>query len=204
MVKNIIFDFGDIFINLDKPATVRELTESFGYFNLTPEMDQINKEYEKGHVTSSDFIHFYHSVFPKATKEELINAWNAILLDFPEDRLNFIEQLASKNEYRLFLLSNTNDLHIKYVEKSMKPERYNRFKNCFEQFYLSHEINFRKPDLDIYEFVLNQNNLIAEESLFIDDTEENTISASKLGIKTWNLAPGKDEIMNLFNQKISF
>ena len=204
MIKNIIFDFGDIFINLDKPATIREFTKKFGAFDVTPEMDHINKEYEKGLVTSKEFVDYYLRYFPTLSKEDIINAWNAILLDFPEYRLEFIEKLAAEKKYRLFLLSNTNDIHIKYVEKTMLPERYQRFKKCFEQFYLSHEINFRKPDSDIYEFVLNQNNLVPEESLFIDDTEENTISASKLGINTWNLIPNKDEITNLFKQKFNF
>ena len=204
MIKNIIFDFGDIFINLDKPATIREFTKKFGAFDVTPEMDHINKEYEKGLVTSKEFVDYYLRYFPTLSKEDIINAWNAILLDFPEYRLEFIEKLAAEKKYRLFLLSNTNDIHIKYVEKTMLPERYQRFKKCFEQFYLSHEINFRKPDSDIYDFVLNQNNLVPEESLFIDDTEENTISASKLGINTWNLIPNKDEITNLFKQKFNF
>ena len=204
MIKNIIFDFGDIFINLDKPATIREFTKKFGAFDVTPEMDHINKEYEKGLVTSKEFVDYYLRYFPTLSKEDIMNAWNAILLDFPEYRLEFIEKLAAEKKYRLFLLSNTNDIHIKYVEKTMLPERYQRFKKCFEQFYLSHEINFRKPDSDIYEFVLNQNNLVPEESLFIDDTEENTISASKLGIHTWNLIPNKDEITNLFKQKFNF
>ena len=204
MIKNIIFDFGDIFINLDKPATIREFTKKFGAFDVTPEMDHINKEYEKGLVTSKEFVDYYLRYFPTLSKEDIINAWNAILLDFPEYRLEFIEKLAAEKKYRLFLLSNTNDIHIKYVEKTMLPERYQRFKKCFEQFYLSHEINFRKPDSDIYEFVLNQNNLVPKKSLFIDDTEDNTISASKLGINTWNLIPNKDEITNLFKQKFNF
>ncbi len=204
MIKNIIFDFGDIFINLDKPATARELTNKFGPYNVTPEMENINKEHEKGNVTNNNLIDFYQSYFPKATSKELINALNAIILDFPDYRLKFIERLAQEKKCRLFLLSNTNEIHIKYVEESMKPERYQRFKNCFEQFYLSHEINFRKPDPKIYEFVLNQNKLLPQESLFIDDTEENIISASKLGIHTWHLNPNEDDIINLFNQKFHF
>ena len=203
MIKNIIFDFGDIFINLDKPATARELTKKFGVFKMTPEIDIVNKEYEKGLISSATFIDYYHSIFPEAKKQDIIDAWNSILLDFPEYRLEFIEKLAIEKKYRLFLLSNTNEIHINHVEKIMQSNRYERFKNCFERFYLSHEINFRKPDLDIYEFVLNENKLAPEESLFIDDTTENTISASKLGIRVWNLIPGKDDITNLFKQNIN-
>lgn len=77
---------------------------------------------------------------------------------------------------------------------------YNQFKSSFEQFYLSHEIHFRKPDAEIYEFVLQQNNLVAEETLFVDDLKENTDSAQQLGIHVWNLDPSKDEVSELFTK----
>ena len=197
MIKNIIFDFGDIFINLDKPATVRELTNKFGAFEINAEMDTVNKEFEKGILSSDQFINFYSKIFRKANKEELINAWNAIILDFPEYRLKFIEKLALERKYRLFLLSNTNDIHIRYVEMSMLPQRYMRFKDCFEKFYLSHEIGLRKPNREVFQFVLDQNKLKAEQTLFVDDTLENTEAADKLGIKTWNLQVGKEDIIQL-------
>ncbi|ETN95657.1 HAD family hydrolase [Zhouia amylolytica] len=200
MIKNIIFDFGDVFINLDKPATVNRLTEINGKFTVSDKMDQMNKFYEKGLVSTSEFVSFYMSIFPKISKNTLIDAWNAIILDLPENRIEFLEKLSKENNYRLFLLSNTNALHIDHVIKNIGAERFNRFKNCFEQFYLSHEINFRKPDLDIYKFVLNENNLKPEETLFIDDVEENTTAAASLNIITWNLKPGVDEVTTLLEQ----
>ncbi|MDO6490807.1 MULTISPECIES: HAD-IA family hydrolase [unclassified Cellulophaga] len=196
MIKNIIFDFGDIFINLDKTATALELSK-FGFTEITPELDTLMKSYEKGLISSDDFIADTNKIFTTATPEQLKIAWNKIILDFPEERLTFIETLAKETNYRLFLLSNTNKLHIEQVIKNMNIDRYNRFKNCFEQFYLSHLINFRKPDAAIYEFVLKENNLKAKESFFIDDTKENTIAAEKLGIKSWNLQVGKEDIINL-------
>ncbi|MCQ0110847.1 HAD family hydrolase [Zhouia amylolytica] len=200
MIKNIIFDFGDVFINLDKPATVNRLTEINGKFTVSDKMDQMNKFYEKGLISTSEFVSFYMSIFPKISKNTLIDAWNAIILDLPENRIEFLEKLSKENNYRLFLLSNTNALHIDHVIKNIGAERFNRFKNCFEQFYLSHEINFRKPDLDIYKFVLNENNLKPEETLFIDDVEENTTAAASLNIITWNLKPGVDEVTALLEQ----
>ena len=130
-----------------------------------------------------------------------MNAWNAILLDFPTHRLTFLKELAKSKQYRLFLLSNTNDMHISWIQENWGSTLYLEFKNCFEEFYLSHEIHFRKPNADIYEFVLQENNLIADETFFIDDTEENTRAAEKLGIKTWNLQPGKEDIIDLFIKK---
>jgi putative hydrolase of the HAD superfamily len=196
MIKNIVFDFGDIFINLDKPATYREMGK-LGVTDITEEMMAVYYQYEKGLISTEDFINFYHDKF-SIDKADLVFAWNAILLDFPQKRLDFLKELSASKKYRLFLLSNTNDLHIKSVQNSLGDKFYNEFKNCFEQFYLSHEINFRKPDTEIYEFVLNENNLIASETLFVDDLKENTDSANQLGIQVWNLIPGKEEVTELF------
>jgi FMN phosphatase YigB (HAD superfamily) len=199
MIKNIIFDFGDIFINLDKKATYNEL-EKLGVSEISNEMIEVAHQYERGLISTDEFIKFFNKQF-KVAKEDLVFAWNSILLDFPLKRLVFLKELAKSKNYRLFLLSNTNDLHISSVKKSVGTEFYNEFKNCFEQFYLSHEIHFKKPDTAIYEFVLNENNLIAEETLFVDDLEENTDAAHKLGIHTWNLVPGKEDVTELFTKK---
>ena len=199
MIKNIIFDFGDIFINLDKPATLREL-EKFGITEISNEAWEVVYQYEMGFITTEKFTTYFFNEF-KIPKEDLVFAWNSILLDFPLNRLKFIKDLAKKKEYRLFLLSNTNDLHISWIKNDWGMDLYNEFKNCFEKFYLSHEIHFRKPNADIYEFVLNENNLKAEESLFIDDTKENTDTANALAINTWHLIPGKDDVVELFTKK---
>ncbi|WP_435654222.1 HAD-IA family hydrolase [Cellulophaga baltica] len=196
MIKNIIFDFGDIFINLDKPAVFKALA-NVGYTEVTPELDDIFKAYEMGLMTSENFILKLNEIFPSATPKELKDAWNSILLDFPENRLLFLEQLAAEKKYRLFLLSNTNEIHIDYVINAMGEAQFNRFKDCFEKFYLSHEIKLRKPNKDIYEFVLNENNLIVEETFFVDDTQENTAASAALGIKSWNLLVGKEDIVQL-------
>jgi putative hydrolase of the HAD superfamily len=198
MIKNIIFDFGDIFINLDKQGTYKAMA-ALGVSKITEEMTQVYQNYEKGLMTTDAFINFFHEKF-RIPKEKLIVAWNAVLLDFPRERLGFLKKLADSKKYRLFLLSNTNHLHIKWVQDSLGDEFYNDFKNCFGQFYLSHEINFRKPDSEIFEFVLNENNLIAEETLFVDDLKENTDSANSLGFKTWNLVPEEDDVTELFTK----
>jgi len=200
MIKNIIFDFGDIFINLDKPATALAL-RNYGLTEVTPDLEKLMLAYEKGVLHTDDFVKKTNKLLPTATESQLIEAWNSIILDVPEERLLFIEALAKENKYRLFLLSNTNTLHIKKAIQNMGASRYERFKNCFEKFYLSHEIHFRKPNADIYEFVLNENNLRAAESFFIDDTKENTEAAKKIGIYTWNLSVGKEDIIDL-NSKI--
>lgn len=200
MIKNIIFDFGDIFINLDKEVIFREIEKFGGSVDLSPELLKLNESYEVGHISSEHFIEQLVKVYPKASAIEIEHIWNSMLLDFPDYRLKFLESLASENKYSLFLLSNTNALHITYVEEKIGFEKFNRFKNCFEKFYLSHEIHLRKPNAEIYEFVLNENGLEAEETFFIDDTKENTDAAEKLGIACWNLQVGREDIIHLKNK----
>ncbi len=197
MIKNIIFDFGDVFINLDKEVIFRELAKYGGSPELSPVLVTLNESYEVGEINSADFIEELVKVYPKASPSEIKHIWNSMLLDFPDYRLDFLEDLASKNKYRLFLLSNTNALHIPYFTKKIGEKKFNRFKNSFEKFYLSHEIRLRKPNREIYEFVLSENGLKAEETYFIDDTKENTDAAEKLGITCWNLQVGTEDIVHL-------
>ncbi|MCM5663786.1 HAD family hydrolase [Galbibacter mesophilus] len=203
-IKNIIFDFGDVFIDLDKPATTSAILEKYPDFILTEEMIRLNENYEIGAITSLDFINGYQQFLPKETTESIEKIWNSIILNFPPHRMEFIEKLAKENNFRLFLLSNTNALHIEQVIKNISKDRYDRFKNCFEKFYLSHEINLRKPNADIFEFVLNENNLKAEETLFVDDTAEHIATARKLGLHTWNLTPENEDVTELFQKDLLF
>lgn len=196
MIKNIIFDFGDIFINLDKQAPFKEMAK-FGYTTVTPIFERLAQSYEMGLLETDTFLDELNTLLPGAKTEQIKKAWNAIILDFPEYRLKFIEQMKADNKYRLFLLSNTNDLHIDKVKESMGIKRFNRFKDCFEVFYLSQEMKMRKPNADIYEFVLTQNSLVPKETFFVDDTKDNTDSATSLGLQCWNLRVGIEDIVQL-------
>lgn len=201
MIKNIVFDYGDVFINLDKPATERELLR-LGIEEVTEEMMEIAKTYEVGKISTDEFVTRFTTMFPKITGKEFEDAWNAILKGFPLHRMDFIKKLNASGKYRLFLLSNTNDLHISWIQNDWGMELYTQFKDCFEQFYLSHEIHLRKPNADIYEFVLNENNLKPEETVFIDDTKDNTDTAKKLGIHVWNINPETEDVVDLLARKI--
>lgn len=200
MIKNIIFDFGDIFINLDKEGTYKAMAK-LGVTEISNEMVEIYHQYEKGFISSDEFIDFYKQKFPAIDRKDLVDAWNAVLLDFPERRLKFLQELSNSKKYNLFLLSNTNDLHISWIQENWGMDLYSKFKNCFSKFYLSHEINFRKPDLDIYQFVLTESNLVAKETLFVDDLKVNTDAAKTLGINVWNLIPGEEDVVELFTKK---
>lgn len=196
-IKTLLFDFGDVFINLDKPATLKHLAQ-FGITKLSPEQIEKNKAYEVGKLSSQDFISYYHTNLKadNASAEAIITAWNSILLDFPLQRLEFLKELKKKGEFQLILLSNTNDLHISWIKEHVNF--YEEFKSYFDAFYLSHEINLRKPNANIYEFVLDQHQLKPEEVLFIDDTTENTDAAKSLGFHVWNINPETEDVTSLF------
>jgi len=197
MIDAIIFDFGDIFINLDKPATISGL-QKLGMKEWNNELDQLNLSFETGSISPEDFIGGFQKQSPNASKEEILKAWNAVLADFPFYRLEFLQELSKK--YRLFLLSNTDSIHINTFEEKSGVSFYQDFYNCFEKVYFSFDIGMRKPDPKIYQFVLEQNNLIAENTLFVDDKTENTDSAASLGIKVWNLQVGKEDVVDLFTK----
>ena len=162
MIKNIVFDFGDVFINLDKKAPEQALAK-MGIRHIDEEMTTWHNMYEKGLITSTQLTENYLKKFPSLTALSFKQAWNSIILDFPQHRLDWIMQLAKDKTYRIFLLSNTNDLHIEQVIKNMGALRYSQFQNCFERFYLSQKINMRKPDLEIYDYVLQNDKEIQDQ-----------------------------------------
>lgn len=198
MIKTIIFDFGDVFLTLDKSATNKHLKQH-GISVLDSEFFNINESYEKGLISTNDFIQHYTTKFDGLSSDKFKEAWNSILIEFPKKRLDFLKKLKASGKYKLILLSNTNELHIDWVKKNI--EVFEEFRSCFDQFYLSHEIHFRKPNADIFEFVLKENNLNPKETLFVDDTLEHTLTAEKLGIHTWHLKAGKEEVTGLISKK---
>lgn len=200
MIKTLIFDFGDVFINLDKAGAMQNALDVFGLKTFDEDMIATNIRYEIGRISTSEFIQFYTSKFSNLNKKDIIDAWNYIIKDFPKHRLTFIKALAKQKDYQLLLLSNTNDLHIDFIKTNVPF--YEDFKACFDAFYLSQELHLRKPNVDIFEFVLQQNNINPNECLFVDDTKENTETAATLGFHVWNIDETKEDVIELFDKKL--
>src|SRR5690606_27785293 len=113
-----------------------------------------------------------------------VHAWNAMILDFPVERLRFLEELSKK--YRLFLLSNTNDLHIDAVRRALeKTTGHKNLEQYFEKTYFSSAIGMRKPDTRIFEFVCSENNLDPAKTIFIDDSPQHIEGAKSVGIEAF-------------------
>ena len=196
MIKNLLFDFGDVFINLDKEATLRSLNKA-GYDGVPADFFSWVNDYEKGLVTTDEFVRAGMVAFPGMREEDLISAWNAIILDFPPHRLDFIRQLSEEGSFGLFLLSNTNALHIQRVREVMGLRDYQNFASCFSGFYLSHEIHLRKPEPEVFQKILDNHSILADDTLFVDDTLEHIESAKRLGLQTWHLQVGKEDVVEL-------
>ncbi|GAB4158515.1 MAG: HAD family phosphatase [Winogradskyella sp.] len=202
MIDTLIFDFGDVFINLDKQGAMQNALNLFKMDTFEKDMITTNMLYEVGKISTEEFIAFYTSKFSYLSKQQVIDAWNYILRDFPKYRLEFLQQIEKEQRYKLILLSNTNDMHIDFITSNVSF--YEDFKACFHQFYLSQEIKLRKPNRDIFDFVLESNHLKPEQCFFIDDTKENTDTAKSLGIKVWNIDETREDVINLFNHKNLF
>ena len=130
------------------------------------------------------------------TKKEIIDALNAMLISLPQENLILLENL--EKNYRLFLLSNANEIHIQfmneYLQKKLNIPSINQY---FEKTYYSQEIGMRKPHKSTFEWVLKDANILAEETLFIEDTDQHIKGAKKVGLKTHHIESNSD-IISLF------
>jgi len=199
MIKTIVFDFGNVFLNLDINGALQNALNLFKLKKIPEEMNAVNSLYEQGLISTEEFIEFYTENFPKIPKEKMIENWNFMLKDFPKDRLEFLKELKKSSKYKLILLSNTNEIHIDWVKENIPF--YEDFKNCFDKFYLSHEIMLRKPNADIFKFVLKENSLEANQTLFIDDNLDNINSAKKMNYHIWHINPENEDLTTLFKTK---
>jgi glucose-1-phosphatase len=193
--KNIIFDLGGVLLDLDFQRSIDafEKLGLEGFENMFSQFkaDELFKKLETGHVSEADF---YAAVKKRTTKEitqaEIDDAYNALILLFRTESLAFLDELAT--DYKLFLLSNTNSIHLKYFKKLLTQQTGKPLLDAyFTKAWYSNEIGLRKPGAEIFEFVLKDENLRAEETLFIDDTYMNIETAQKLGFKTHLLLPAE-------------
>lgn len=200
MINTIIFDFGDIFINLRYHA----LKDNFLKLGLTEwneDLQQLNRAFEVGAVTEEAYLEGIARYTKGASVGEVREAWNSMLGDFPLYRLEFLQLLSQR--YRLFLLSNTDSIHIAHFEKRVGESFYGDFYQCFEKVYFSFELKMRKPEEEIFSHLLRQHELSPKRTLFVDDKKDNTDAAAKLGIVTWNLQVGTEDVVHLLEKKIS-
>lgn len=188
MIKNIIFDLGGVILNIDFMKTM-EAFRKLGISNIDEiytgyHQSNFFDSYDKGKISDREFIDTLKKHLPRPVSDvQVIEAWNAMIIDFPTDRIELLKRL--KKYYRVFLLSNTNSLHFPFYNKQLRDVYgIKDLSVLFEKTYYSFRLGMRKPDPDFFNLVITENKLNTEETFFIDDALQNVETAEKLEIKT--------------------
>jgi len=189
-IKNILFDYGNVIFTIDFQRTQQAFID-LGIINIDEFFahkghDVLFDEFEKGNISAKEFRNGIRRKAnkPQLSDEQIDTAWNTIFIGI--DKGNHELLLKIKQKYNTFLLSNTNEIHFKcfsdYVNKTFGLADNT---SLFNKVYYSHELGMRKPNANIFEYVLNQNNLVAAETLFIDDSPQHLKTAKELGMQTY-------------------
>ena len=193
-VKAIIFDLGAVILNINYQNTIDEFkklgVKNPNSFYSKKTQTHLFNQIETGKISQKEFLLQLQKETSDASIQQVKNAWNAMLLDLPEERIKLLKSL--NQNYAIFLLSNTNALHICEFKRKLGNKEYAEFYNLFDKVYYSHKIGFRKPQAEAFTIILNQNKLAAHEVLFIDDSPQHIEGAKKLGIKTHHLQDNED------------
>lgn len=188
-IKNIVFDFGGVLLDLDIERSFIELAmvldmDTNDLQILVDKMMPYLSRYEKGEINSETFIwHVQKLTAKQVDPRELIAAWNAMLLGWNPLKLKQLEELGSK--FNLYLFSNTNELHMQWVLKDLRTNHgiTDFDERFFIKAYYSYKVGKRKPDAETYQFILDDAGILAEESMFIDDSEQNAMAAGEAGFQ---------------------
>lgn len=193
-VKNIIFDLGGVILNLDNRRTedafvslgVKNFREYFGHGFAA----SFFKEYEVGRINDRQFIDSIRELTGLAVPDQaIVDSWNALLLDFPAERIQLLKEL--RKTYRIFLFSNTNALHLAALQQIWTSTfKEGMLDDYFEKTYYSHLMGMRKPDKASFEHILSENGLQGGETLFVDDAIVNVEGAEQAGLRGLFLRPG--------------
>ena len=200
-IRNIVFDLGGVLVDLDFKAAINGLQEA-GFANVKEQLMAFDRggifqKFEVGEITADEFrTAIRENSTVTLTDEEVDALWNLMLLEIPREKLELILELRGK--YMVYLLSNTNSIHWDYVCKNAFNYRGFRVEDYFEETFLSYEMHLAKPDKAIFEKMLHDANLLAEETLFIDDSEANCKAAEEVGIHAHHYHIG-DDLTEIFN-----
>lgn len=192
-MKNIIFDLGGVILDIDFKVTQHEF-EKLGMNNIENIFTQFNQvhffdQYDRGEISDAGFIANVKKLLPEGiTDQQVTDAWNAMLYDLPDDRFRLMQRIASN--YRIFLMSNTNGIHFaEYQDRIQKQYTIPGLDSLFEKAYYSFKDGMRKPEERYFNRILEENGLRKEETVFIDDTINNTKASKSYGIKGILLSP---------------
>lgn len=203
-IKNIIFDWGGVITDLDFTASDKAfrkygLNNFIEQYNINVQRDYYTK-LETGNITPDEFRNQLRKFIPgQVSDNEIDQAWAALLCELPEERWNLLKEV--KKSYNSYLLSNTNKIHVDcYFQRIYEKYGTYGYRHLFKKTYFSYELGMRKPDMEIFEFVIKDSNLKPGETLLIDDYYDNILTAGKLGIVTYHLKKPVT-IIDIFNNE---
>ena len=192
-MKNIIFDLGGVLVGFNRQRSI-DAFERIGCGKVADYIRDHRTEdlfyrIELGAISTHDFCEDVRQMTAtNADDEAIIHAWNVLLTPVTTERLQRLRELREAG-HRLFLLSNTNDMHWQYCGHQLD--------GCFERVFLSYEMRLAKPDTAIFAEVLRQAEIAASDTLFIDDNADNIAAAASLGIQTFHNQNIDDWILNI-------
>jgi len=188
-IKAIIFDLGGVILDIDYNLTVKAFQalqfKDFDDHYSKMKQSGVFDRLERGEIGEHDFVVIMQESIPHASSQEIVDAWNAIILDFPDGRLEFIKHLERK--LPIFLLSNTNEIHLACFNGMLYDATKTHIQDYFKKAYLSHEIGHRKPEAEAWSVILKEQGLEACDVLFIDDSPQHIEAAKTMGMQTIHL-----------------
>lgn len=193
-IKHIIFDLGGVLLNIDYNLTEQAFVDAgitnFGELYAQLGQTELFDHLEIGKIGTDEFVEALQNISSvPLTREQILHAWNAMLLDFPVRRLQLLQQL--RLYYDLVLLSNTNEIHEERFNKILMSDRgIPNIGVFFDRVYFSHRVGMRKPNKEIFERILEECSFKPEHTLFIDDSHQHIATAKELGIQTIYLEKG--------------
>ncbi|MCH2199608.1 MAG: HAD family phosphatase [Flavobacteriales bacterium] len=199
----IILDFGGVLFDIDYFAPHRAF-QDLGMNNFQEIYSQASQtdlfdRLETGNISNKDFIDALHQYVPEGvTKEQVLHAWNVILLDIPKARVDFVHQL--KDKYRMFLLSNTNAIHVAEFEQIIDRRMgLDYFRAGFDKVHYSNVLGKKKPYPETYLHVCALHGLDPKRTLFVDDSVQHVEGALKAGLHSYHLELPEEEFTEVFS-----
>ncbi|MFM2224842.1 MAG: hypothetical protein RJA07_1044 [Bacteroidota bacterium] len=185
-ITAIIFDLGGVLFDIDYQATsqafIRLGMKDFDKAYSQAKQNNVFDEFEKGNISNDLLRNFVReNANNTLTDQQIDTAWNAMLIGMPAFKFDTLKKVGS--HFKIFLLSNTNGIHLPMVKQMIETNTPGlSLENHFIKTYYSNEIHRRKPNAEAFEWVLNENNLQPENTLFLDDTLQHVEGAKKCGI----------------------
>ena len=203
-IRNIIFDLGKVLLNLDFEASIK----AFQQLGMTGDVldasqaysDPVFYQLEVGLISPEVFRERLRNILNnrQLTDRQIDDAWCAMILDIPADRVKTVQEL--RKHYSVYLFSNTNKIHIDRLLPAFKKQHGIDFATLFVKDFYSHELNERKPEISSFQKVIELSGVNPGETLFVDDLEKNIIGAQQAGLKTFWLKEGM-EMSDIFSME---